>query len=248
MSPALQLYTVRDQLAQDFAGTLRRVREIGYRAVETYPFPSGISSQAAAEILQNLGLEVVSMHCDLPQGEALPGIVQTAHDLQCRKIIWHGWPKPLEFDSLAGVRQLAARYNDARQILQDHALDFGLHNHWWELEPVDGSLPYKIFDQLLHPEIFLEIDTYWVQTAGLNPASIVSELARRVQFLHLKDGPAIVGQPMTALGTGLLDFPSILAAAHPLPQLVVELDECATDIFTAIRQSLRSLEQTLGFV
>jgi sugar phosphate isomerase/epimerase len=61
MPVALQLYTVRQQLAEDFAGTLRRVRESGYQAVETYPFPGNVSPQAAADVLKSLDLEVVSM-------------------------------------------------------------------------------------------------------------------------------------------------------------------------------------------
>jgi sugar phosphate isomerase/epimerase len=101
---------------------------------------------------------------------------------------------------------------------------------------------------MLAPEIFLEIDAYWVQTAGLNPASVIAELetsGRRVQFLHLKDGPATQGQPMTALGDGVMDFSAILNQLKRPTQLVVELDECATDLFEALHRSLQYLE-TLG--
>jgi sugar phosphate isomerase/epimerase len=245
MSVALQLYTVRHQLAEDFIGTLRRVREIGYEAVETYPFPANISASTAGGILESLGLRVVSMHTDLPLGERLSSIVEEARQLNCSKLIWHGWPRSPEYDSLEGIKRLTVRYNEAHAAARDHNLDLGLHNHWWEFEPVAGVYPYKVFSQMLAPEIFLEIDTYWVQSAGLDPASIIAELevnGPRVQFLHLKDGPAVQGQPMTALGDGVMDFPAIFKKLTHRTQFVVELDECGTDIFKAIERSLRYLQ------
>lgn len=242
MRIALQLYTVREQLARDFAGTLRRVREIGYRAVETYPFPPDLPASVAAETLHSLGFEVLAMHSDLPLGPALAEIREAANLLRCPRVIWHGWPRPPEFDSPAGIRSLAARYNEAHSAAAANRLELGLHNHWWEFEPVNGAYPWRLFDEWLHPDIFLEIDTYWVRTAGLDPAAAIGALGSRVRMLHLKDGPAVQGQPMTALGEGVLDFRTILAAVSSSIDLVVELDECATDVFAATERSLRFLE------
>jgi len=241
LSPiALQLYTVRNQFARDPAATLERVREIGYRAVETYPFPADVSTSATAELFKRLELQVVAMHCELPTERGLTRILETAAAFNCKRTIWHGWPKSREFDSLEGLRALAARYNQAHALAREHGLELGLHNHWWEFElTMQGVYPYKIFHELLHPEIFFEIDTYWVQTAGRNPVFVLHELAGRVKLLHIKDGPAIHGAPMRALGQGALDFPSILRAIATPVDLVVELDECATDIFAAIDQSLK---------
>jgi sugar phosphate isomerase/epimerase len=228
-------------LAQDLAGTLRRVCEIGYGAVETYPFSPEISIRAVAEWLKELELQVVAMHCEVPAETSLPGILEATAAFNCKRVIWHGWPKPPEFDSLHGVRALANRYNEAHGLARKNGLELGLHNHWWEFEPLQGVYPYQLFHELLHPEIFFEIDTYWAQTAGRNPASVVRELPGRVKLLHVKDGPAIHGAPMTALGQGALDFPSILRGLATTVDLVVELDECATDIFAAINQSLKYL-------
>lgn len=238
MPVGLQLYTLRQQLAEDFFGTLRRVRDIGYRAVETYPFPSHISPTDAAEVLKSLNLEVIAIHCDLPLGPALPRIRDEARALSCSKIIWHGWPRSSEHDSIEGVRRLVACYNAAHAAARDHGLEFGLHNHWWEFETINGVHPYRILHELLHPDIFLEIDTYWVRTAGLDPASVIKELGCRVRFLHLKDGPAIHGHPMKALGQGVLNFPGILESVAPPVGLVIELDECEGDVFQAVERSL----------
>ena len=245
MAIALQLYTVRQQLAEDFAGTLQRVRDVGYRAVETYPFPPHVSLAMAGDVLKSLGLEVVGMHWDLPLGAALAEVREAAKALSCGKVIWHGWPRSAEHDSIEGVRRLAARYSEAHAAAREHGLEFGLHNHWWEFEPINGVYPYRLFHELLHPDVFLEIDTYWVQTAGLAPASVIAELGSRAQMLHLKDGPAVHGRPMTAVGEGVLDFGRILNAAGDA-DLVVELDECASDVFEAVGRSFRYVRDRYG--
>ncbi len=56
----------------------------------------------------------------------------------------------------------------------------------------------------------------------------------------------IKGEPHTAVGAGVMPVPEILAAA-PGAWRVVELDECATDVFTALADShayLTSLERS----
>jgi hypothetical protein len=61
-------------------------------------------------------------------------------------------------------------------------------------------------------------------------------------LLHIKDGPAVRGDPMTALGEGVIDIPSVVeAGAGATEWLIVELDECATDMLTALEKSYRYL-------
>lgn len=243
MAIALQLYTVRNELARDFEGTLRRVRDLGYRNVEAYPFPPDVSNTRAAEALNNLGLRVIAMHNDLPLGPALDGILETASALDCRRLIWHGWPKPPEYESMAGLLDLASRYNQAWREMKNSGLELGLHNHWWEFEPLSGSIPFRVLHEQLDPAIFFEIDTYWVRSAGADPATVLKEFQPRVKMLHLKDGSTIQGEPMTALGRGRMDFAPIFRALPPDHRVdfVVELDECAGDIYEAIESSLASL-------
>ncbi len=241
-SIALQLYTVRRQLAEDFLGTLRRIRDIGYTAVETASFPEPISPAVAGKTLKSLGLEVAAMHCGLPLGNGLKEAVELSASLDCRRVIWHGWPRSEEFDSSAGIRRLADSYNQADEMARANGLEFGLHNHWWEFEPIEGLYPYRLLNERLNPDIFLEIDVYWVKTAGLDPSLVIAELGPRVRFLHVKDGPAVHGQPMTAAGEGAVDLPKILGRIRSPAGLIVELDECATDVFTAVERSHRFLQ------
>jgi sugar phosphate isomerase/epimerase len=240
---ALQLYTVRQQLAGDFRGTLQRIREFGFRAVEVYPFPAHIPNALAADVLRDIGLEVVAIHADLPCDAGLGPAIEAASSLGCNRIIWHGWPRPPEYNSTAGIHRLAERYTRAFVQAREHGLRLGLHNHWWEFEVVEGELPFRILNRTMSQGIFWELDTYWIRTAGFDPSSVITEVGERVELLHLKDGPCIQGQPMTALGDGVLDFPKIFRRTSPNVDLVVELDECATDIFDAVNRSAQFLSR-----
>lgn len=234
----LQLYTVREALAKDFDGTLRRVAKIGFDGVETAFFDEGVSLKDAARTLKALGLPVFSAHVALPLGPQADAVLRAADAFGCRRIVWHGWPEDPLYSSLDGIRRLADDYNAANEHAVAHGLSLGLHNHWWEMTPVEGQLPHMLLREWLDPRIFFELDVYWATVAGQDPVKLIGELGARAPLLHIKDGPAVRGQPMTAVGSGSLDIPAIVRAARGAAEwLVVELDECATDMLEAVETS-----------
>lgn len=246
---ALQLWTIRDAMASDPDETLRRVKGAGFSAVEVAPLSESLTTGRLADCLMRHGLAVVSIHSDLPAPANIDSLARFARECRCSKIIWHGWPRDPRFDSLDGLRALIAACNEAGALVSDHGLEFGLHNHWWEFEPIEGVTPIRLLHERLRPDIFWQLDVYWARTAGVDPSDVISELAPRIGSLHLKDGPAVHGEPMTALGQGVIDAPRILGSLlHPVDS-IIELDACATDPLEAARQSrlyLESLRDTKG--
>jgi sugar phosphate isomerase/epimerase len=241
---ALQLYTVRDQLAHDFAGTLRKVADIGYRAVETAFWPEGMAVQQAAELIHQAGLTIMAAHVELPLGDQQRPVLDSMAALGCTRAVWHGWPQDPDYSSLAGIHRLAERYNQANEVCRRHGLSFGLHNHWWEHEPVEGHYPHDLLLAEIDSTIFFELDTYWARTAGRDPVHLVAQLGDRAPLLHFKDGPAVKGEPKQAVGDGVLDFPAILqASAGNAEWVIVELDDCATDMLAAIERSFHYLSK-----
>lgn len=244
---ALQLWTIRNAMASDADQALYRVKSAGFSAVEIAPLPPGVTTERLAACLARYELTVVSIHGDLPTPANIDLWTKVTRECQCPKIVWHGWPRDPRFDSLEGVRDLISDCNDAGRLARDHGFQLGIHNHWWEFESVEGERPIWLFHELLDPDIFWQMDVYWAQTAGADPAEVLLELEPRIGSLHWKDGPAIHGEPMTVLGRGNVDVPRILkAVTHPV-DWIVELDECATDPLDAARQShvyLESLRNT----
>lgn len=239
---ALQLYTVRDILAHDFAGTVEKIAAMGYAGVETAFFDEKTPVTEAAKLFERLGLAVPSAHCPIPVGAQKNAVLDMADTLGCRRIIWHGWPQDERYSSIEGIRQLADLYNEANGAAKSRGLSFGLHNHWWEYEPVEGRYPYQVLLEHMEPDIFFEVDTYWVKTAGRDPVKVVAELGERAPLLHIKDGPAVKGEPMVAVGEGSQDFPAIAQAAGGVTEwMIVELDACATDMLEAVEKSYNYL-------
>ncbi|MCE9615317.1 MAG: sugar phosphate isomerase/epimerase [Lentisphaerae bacterium] len=237
---ALQLYTVRQLADKDFEDTLRRIAAIGYVGVE-FAGLHGRPATDVAKLLRELGLRASSAHVALPTAANIESIAQDARTLGYRHIVGGSDPKTLL--DRAGVEACAARYAEAARLANAHGLQLGLHNHWWELDhAIDGQTP---FDRILTatPAIFSELDVYWCTVAGQKPTDVIGRWKSRLPLLHIKDGDLQPPSPMKAVGKGKLDFPAIVAAADPktLEWLIVELDECATDMLQAVADSYQYL-------
>ncbi|MFZ9980877.1 MAG: sugar phosphate isomerase/epimerase family protein [Cyclobacteriaceae bacterium] len=250
---SVQLYTIREAIAKDARAAIQKLAEIGFKTVETAFWPEHISLKQAAALLQDFGFTVSSAHIEIPSGDQKKAFLETAEAFRCKKLIWHGWPEDTRYSTPEGTRDLARIYNDAAGFAKDNGLSFGLHNHWWEFRnDVGGKKPFEILLEELDEEIFFELDTYWIKVAGLNPAEVIRKFGRRAEFLHIKDGPARWHEsleqdnpdPMTSVGKGSLDMPSILkAAAENNCTLVVEMDKTDGDVFEKLKESFEYLSE-----
>jgi sugar phosphate isomerase/epimerase len=233
---ALQLYTLRDLLAQDYEGTVRKVADMGYVGVETANL-FGDSPASAAKLFGELGLEVSSAHGALPIGDKKQEVIDTMMVLNCKRLILP-WQEPELFQSLDGIKKVCDLLNEASAVAKANGFQVGYHNHWFEFEPLEQRIPMDMMIEHLDPNVFLEVDVYWVQTAGQDPVEVIRRLGSRAPFLHIKDGPCQIEEPMTALGEGVVDIPGVVAAgAVSTEWLIVELDRCATDMLEAVRKS-----------
>jgi sugar phosphate isomerase/epimerase len=249
---ALQLYTVRNQIKENITDTLHRVADFGFEAVETAFWPENISVKQAGKYLKDAGLSVCSAHIELPvDDEKKKAMLEVAEVFNCKKLIWHGWPEDKRYSSPEGTKALIDIYNETNHFAKSNGLQFGLHNHWWEYRnKVDGRYVYEVLKESVEPDIFFEIDTYWVKVAGHDPAEIVALFGKRAPLLHIKDGPAKWNDslpldnpdPMVAVGQGTQNFPAIVKAANGNTEwMIVEMDKTATDVFAAIGDSYNYL-------
>lgn len=236
---ALQLYSVRSFIESDVQGTLARVADMGISNVETAFWPEGMSLSQAAGLLKDTGLKVVSVHAELPFGAHRDAMLEAAEAYDCTHMVWHGWPEDERYGTLDGVRELADEYNESHAFASQNGLKLYLHNHWWEFEDVEGQLPFYVLLDELDAGILFEIDTWWAKVAGRDPAQVLRDFGARAPLLHIKDGAVISTEgPMVAAGQGLMDFPAMAAAsADHTDYMIIELDDCETDMFTAIEES-----------
>jgi len=233
--PALQLYTVREQLAADRAGVLARIAAAGYGAVEPFTVlndPDGLRADMAAA-----GLVACSVHAT-PVGEQAAAVVRAARTLGADTVIVPHLP-PGRFADTSSVLAVAAELNDAAARIADQGLRLGYHNHDFELASLIGGRPaLELLADALDDPVLLEVDTYWAAVGGQDVPALLGRLGDRVRYLHVKDGPVTKDDPMTAVGSGRMPVPEILAAARAAEWHVIELDHCATDMMAAVADSL----------
>ena len=237
---ALQLYTVRNLIAAStYAAVVEQVAAIGYPGVETAGFP-GTTAAEAAKLFKRLGLQVPSGHFPLPLGDAQTRVLDEANSIGCKRLVSGRGPD--DFKTADAIKQSCDLFNQASAVARANGMSFAIHNHWWEFEKLADRPVYEIMLDHLDQHVLFEVDVYWVKTAGADPAKVVAQLGKRAALLHIKDGPCERGQPMTAVGEGIVDFAAINAAGGSKADWwIAELDECATDMMEAVRKSYQFL-------
>ncbi|MBP1241173.1 sugar phosphate isomerase/epimerase [Frigoribacterium sp. PvP120] len=236
---SVQLYTVRDAIAADLPGTLRRLADIGFTQVEPWGFVERVDEYA--EALPAAGLTAPSAHAKLV-GQDLEPIFAAAVRLGVSTVI-DPHVDETRWITREDVESVAADLGRIAEQAAEHGLTVGYHNHAFELEnTIDGTPALEVLAAALPPTVVLEIDTYWVEVGGVGAAELLARLGDQVQFLHVKDGPLTKDDSeQVAVGRGSMPVRDILRAA-PQALAVVELDDHAGDVFTALADSFEYLQ------
>ncbi len=242
---ALQLYTVRDELAKDFKGTVRQVAEMGYAGVE-FAGTGGLSASEMRDLLSETGLQPAGSHIPLDAFEkGLDEVISYNLDIGNGYV---GVPYlPNDLHNPQGFRKLAAFLNKIGPTIKDAGLALYYHNHAFEFEVNDGVRGIDILLQETDPDLVkLECDVYWVYYAGQDPASLIRANAGRFPLIHLKDMTGAGDERTFAeVGEGVIDFEPIFAAseAQGAEWYIVEQDRCSRPSLESAEISLRNLQK-----
>jgi sugar phosphate isomerase/epimerase len=239
-TPALsvQLWTLRELVAEDLTGTLKRLADVGFTQVEPYRIRD---ADGLGRALKEAGLVAPTTHQVFIRDDSIDEIAAAAASFGITTVV-DPIVSPDQWTNAADIEATAERLNRAAVIAARHGITVGYHNHAHELlNQIDERPALEYFASLLAPEVVLEVDTYWVAVGGQDPVDILSRLGDRVVAIHVKDGPATTEKKdQVAVGSGSLDIPGILAAA-PNALRVIELDDCRTDRFQAVVESFAYL-------
>lgn len=244
---ACQLYTLRDfcKTPDDIRSTLKKVRQIGYEAVQV----SGIGKidpKELASILQGEGLACCATHVPLDRMKNEPQAVIDDHQLWgCRYTAIGGF-FPKEATTQTWL-DFARDYNQVVPALGKGGLKIGYHNHSHELAHFDGKPALQILLEHLDPSIWMEIDTYWIAHGGGDPIQWIGKVKGRIPCVHLKDMGIRLDRThyMAEVGNGNLNWPGILEACRNagVEWYIIEQDHCnGRDPFESIADSLKNLK------
>jgi sugar phosphate isomerase/epimerase len=235
-SLSVQLYTLRELLAEDLPGTLDRLAGLGLAHVE--PFRLTDFAAQLGPALAAGGLTAPTAHQHVVGTGAEEEIFAAAAALGVGTVFDPRIDRE-RFESADGVAAVADDLNAAAALAAKHGVRVGYHNHAQELEIVhDGTTALELLASHLDDAVVLEVDTYWAAVGGQDPVELLKRLGDRVTAVHIKDGPA-TPDPLDQVPVGQGDLPvrEILAAA-PHALRVVELDDTRGDRFQAVADSV----------
>ena len=240
----VQLYTVRNDLARDFEGTLSRVAEIGYREVEFAGYHNRSPSDVRA-ILTRLGLTAPAAHIPLDQFRRnIDGAIADAKTVGHEYLVVP-WLDPSQRRSIDDYRRLAEELNGFGEKVRAAGLRLGYHNHDFELGAMGGSVPLDmLFDRTDPNLVVFELDLYWVTRGGADPLTYISRYPGRVHLVHVKDSAGAPEHRQVDVGKGTIDFGKILSRREQagIRHAFVEMDE-PTNALETLRVSYQSLSQ-----
>ena len=247
---AIQLYSVRDDMAADFEGTLKKVKALGYDAVEF----AGLYGKSAAEVkklCEEIGLVPLSAHVPFIDMMNDLSLLDVYAEIGCKFVVI-----PYLTEEYRPGNEKFADVIEGAKVLGKKANELGMklcyHNHDFEFVKVDGEYALDILYKEVSADLLqTELDTCWVNVGGENPAEYLRKYAGRAEILHLKDFVGSKSENMYALigidedekketggkfefrpvGSGVQNFPAILAAAEEsgVEWVVVEQDMPSMD-------------------
>ena len=229
---AIQLYSVRDDMGEDFEGTLKKVSEMGFDGVEF----AGLFDHSAEEVkalCAELGLVPISAHVSYDD-LLKEGTLETYAAVGC-KFIAIPW---IDEDKRPGGKDYAEFVENVKAIgakAKELGMQLCYHNHDVEFGKVNGKyILDTLYDDIPADLLQTQLDTCWVNVGGEDPVEYVKKYAGRADIIHLKDFAGKKGENMYALigvdedekkntdgefeyrplGLGLQDIPAILKAAE----------------------------------
>ncbi len=240
---ALQMYTVRDDSARDFRGTVRRVAEMGYPALEFAGY-GGLSPQEVAALCGELGLAVAGTHTGLDQLESdFAAQVRLHHAIGAHFLTIPSLPGRYPRTE-AGYRQAGRDLNALGGRLAAEGITLCYHNHAHEFFATEHGWGLDALFAETDPALVRsELDVYWVAKAGVDPAAYMRVLGSRCTLVHIKD--MAEDGSFAEVGTGQLDFAAIFAAGanSDTRWYIVEQDTCRRPPLEAVRISLEHLRR-----
>lgn len=244
----LQLYSLRDDISKDYEGTIKKVGEMGYTAVEATNYKDGLFyGKTPAEFkadIEKVGMKVLSSHAAKPLSDKELKSKDFTESLK-----W--WDKCIDDHKAAGMTYIVAPWMDVPKTLKDlqtyceyyneigkrckeKGILFGYHNHAHEFQKIEDKVMYDYMLENTNAEyVFFQMDVYWVVRGQQSPVDYFNKYNGRFKLLHIKDNKEL-GQ------SGMVGFDAIFknTDAAGAQHLIVEVEKYSSTPLEDVKQSL----------
>ncbi|MDR0730645.1 MAG: sugar phosphate isomerase/epimerase [Treponema sp.] len=240
MDISLQLYSIKEDAGENFAGALELVQKAGYQGVEFAGY-YGNSPARMKTLLETYRLKAVSTHVGLPRlREALDEEIAYAKALGYRLLVCPG----IHTDSAEGYAAEARLLEECAQKAAKEGIIVGYHNHSHEFTRYGARYAQDIILENA-PTVKFQPDLFWIAAGGVDPLSYIEPLARagRICAVHAKE-LAREGKENVYVGEGKIDFKGIAKICPPDQcPWIIEQEEYHSSHFDGISKSCQGLRR-----
>lgn len=221
----VQLYSVRDELKQDFDGTMKALAKIGYKRFESYGYSDGKffgkTPREMKQYMTDLGGMMTGSHTgsglldenDEKGWDFWKKNAEDTAELGCKWIVQAGYPVK-QLQTRLDIHRFADQFNRCGEIAKANGLKFAFHNHVEEFHQVEGLVPYEVLIEQTDPDLVtFQIDTAQMVYGGFDPVVVIKSYPKRFANWHLKDANPD-GEGSTEFGKGLVDFEALFAVEN----------------------------------
>ncbi|MDR2758390.1 MAG: sugar phosphate isomerase/epimerase [Spirochaetaceae bacterium] len=243
MDISLQLWSIKEEVEEDFARALELTAKAGYQGVEFAGY-HGKSPAQLGELLAKYNLKAVSTHVGMER-------LHTALD------------EEIEYAKALGYRLIVCPWSECKtreQVIEDakflevcagkvlkEGIAMGYHNHNQEFRKFGGRYAMDIMLEHM-PSVKFEPDLFWISYGLVDPVRYLKPLAAagRLAAIHAKELDK-EGPDNVYIGQGKIDFAGIAAICPPGKYpWIVEQEEFSSDHFDGILKSYQGLRKIIG--
>ena len=248
----VQLWSVKDEIKQDFEGTLDKLAKLGFQGVEfagefgKYKAdPAGLQAFLRKKGLQCAGAH---MHVDQLNAANFKATTEFYKTLGCNRLI-------ISMDargaSKEGSAELAKELSAISVKLGAQGMKMGYHNHEQEMLGDKGQTNWDLLAKNTPKDFILQQDVGWTTYAGKDPVDFVNKYPGRTVTTHYKakfvkgtSGTSIIGQDKTDW-TGLT---KAVRSVGGTEWIIVEQEEYPNGMgqMEAVAASMRGLQGVLA--
>lgn len=240
MDFALQLYSLRDEMAADHVGTIKKVAAMGYKNVEFAGY-FGETGQSMKALLDSVGMKAVSSHVGYGCYTGnFAGEVEFNHAVGNNSIILPWFNIQNIEDAKAAVDKIAAM----REAFVKEGFEFGYHNHAFEFKPLDDNGTCAMDFLKTIDGLKFQPDVFWIKTAGLDPIEFINNSP--IISVHMKEYRADGFN--VELGNGMLPWQDIMAAAQKkgVSLGIVEQEEYTCAPIDSVKICIDNIKKIFG--
>lgn len=228
---AIQLFSVREEAAADFQGTMKKIKEFGYDGVELAGL-YGLSAEEIKNCLNENDLVPISAHVSIDELISdLDASLDTYKTIGCGYIAIPSLSEEQRYggklyhDILKAIPKIAEACKEKEMVLLYHNHDF----EFAKTEQGNYALD-ELFSEFPTEQLQTEIDTCWVKVAGIDPVAYIEKYKGRCPLVHVKDFTNDNPVELSVLGKGKQDIKGIEAAAQQngAKWLIIEQDDHPT--------------------